>query len=102
MILIVQLELIAAGFFLGVREREVILLLLYLLPILLARLVQEEVAHNVEELDGEFVVTAKGLPAEEHMCDFSEGEGGMWMDELNVCLLQVDVPLGEVGVREYQ
>jgi len=60
------------------------------------------VAADVEHLDGLLVVPLKCCPRKEHVGHFTEGQSGVRVQKLDARRRDVDVPLGEVRVRQHE
>ena len=71
----------------------------YAVPSLLALVIQEELVADVEHFHELEVITLQGAPGEEHVRYLAERERGMRLQEFDIGGCDVDVPLGEVGVR---
>ena len=56
----------------------------------------------MEYLDTLLVISLHGDPREEHMGDFTKGQGSMWVDEDNFGWGHIHIPLSKVRTHQHQ
>lgn len=57
---------------------------------------------DVEHFNALFVVSLESIPGQEHVCHLSKGKGSVRIQELDVSLLDVDIPFCKVGMTKDQ